>query len=398
MSATSLWVGLITFLCVLPLNADEAPAFRTDDSENEGLPWFVLVDGEYPPPGSAHYFAGELIQVDHLNRRFVLRADRTDRQNRSHFDLPVAAAMLPYGLISYMGSPAALTDIPLGTHLHGHFYVKDPNDKTESVTGWHNRVSIEADFSRCLRLEDDFSYHKRQGRVYHVDAVDSESWTLTATLMAEEKAVGEPQRFDLRRGTRIWRKGALVSLDAIESGQFVQFNLTWATLYGPGRISEIWLDEESRQLSTNLQRERHRDYIRERGLPGWVTKVDNHKRLVSISLFDGVDESLFKELSQVGEQQLPWPILESTAGPRPSATLAVARDTLMTYDPVNDRKGGQIVELKTVPVQPGSAGVEVTVECSLLLEGFRPKRIVRVFSSHWKVVALPKEEEFFGHE
>ena len=38
--------------------------------------------------------------------------------------------MLPYGSIYYHGAPAALQDIPLGTHLHGLFYLKEPDDKS----------------------------------------------------------------------------------------------------------------------------------------------------------------------------------------------------------------------------------------------------------------------------
>ena len=34
----------------------------------------------------------------------------------------------------------------------------------------------------------------------------------------------------------------------------------------------------------------------------------------------------------------------------------------------------------------------------MMLEGFRPKRVVRFYPATWKVIALPKEEEFFGRE
>ena len=95
--------------------------------------------------GSTHYYAGEPIKVDHLNRSFVLCADRTNKQNRSHFDLPAAATMLRYGAIYYHGAPAALSDIPLGTHLHGLVYLKEPNDKTPPLEGWHDRRSCEVD-------------------------------------------------------------------------------------------------------------------------------------------------------------------------------------------------------------------------------------------------------------
>ena len=67
----------------------QPPTFRTDTSEDDKLPWYQLVDGEFPPKGSSHYFAGELIEVDHVNRTGTLRIDRTDKQRRSHWDLPV---------------------------------------------------------------------------------------------------------------------------------------------------------------------------------------------------------------------------------------------------------------------------------------------------------------------
>ena len=70
----------------------------------------------------------------------------------------------------------------------------------------------------------------------------------------------------------------------------------------------------------------------------------------------------------------------------------------MTYDPVNDRKGGNILQIGQVPVQPGSSGVQIKVKCDLLLEGYRPKRIVRFYPAPWKVNALPREEQFSGRE
>ena len=34
----------------------------------------------------------------------------------------------------------------------------------------------------------------------------------------------------------------------------------------------------------------------------------------------------------------------------------------------------------------------------MLLEGFRPRRIVRFYPATWKVIALPREEQFHGRE
>ena len=101
------------------LHADEAPPFRTDGSPGKSLEWYRIVDGKFPPADSAHAISGELIQCDHPGRRFRIRVDRDDSQQVSHFDLPLESAMLPYGSIFYHGAPAALQDIPIGTHVHG---------------------------------------------------------------------------------------------------------------------------------------------------------------------------------------------------------------------------------------------------------------------------------------
>ena len=295
--ALSLPLCLVSFAATFTL-AEESPGFRTDDNADPKLPWFQLVDGEFPPEGSAHYFSGELINVDHLERNFVVRVDRTDSQNRSHFDLPVAAKMLPYGSIRYHGSPAALRDIPIGTHLHGWFYEKHPDDDTKPLEIFHNRRSYEVDFTRCFRLEDDFSYYARQNQQWRIEEVNLEEKKLTAVLMTGDEATGEPQVFDLLGSTLVWQGRSVAKLDDIAKGQLVQFNITWATLYGPGRIVEIWLDEESRKLATEHQREKHLQHIRQRGLPGWVNEVDNQKRIVTITLFGGVDASLLADLKQ----------------------------------------------------------------------------------------------------
>ena len=82
----------------------------------------------------------------------------------------------------------------------------------------------------------------------------------------------------------------------------------------------------------------------------------------------------------------------------PKGAVAVARESLMTYDPVNDRKRGEILEIKRVPVEPGGGGVQLRIRCDLLLEGFRPHHIVRFFPATWPIISLPREEEFFNRE
>lgn len=423
-----LLIALILSLSVL--HADDKPKFRTDadgpvkadekkknpkDKKPDDRPeWYQLVEGQFPPEGSAHAMSGELMKVDHLDRRFQIRVDRNDSQDRGIWDLPLDATMLPYGSIWYRGAPAALQDIPLGTHLHGLFYLTDPNDKTPLPDTWYKRKTPEWEFRRCFRIEDDYSFNLRQKQLWKIDSVDLETKKLTATLLSgsdgvmEKGSDGKAQNsstpplqrtkvFDLPSSALVFKGNGFADLKALQPGQTVLFNLTWVTLYGPGRITEIWIDEPARTLATAQQLERHRNYLRERGLPGWVTAVDDAQQLVTVTFFSNVDPKLFDELA-IKDPNAPPPKDGSPPPVEPQGSLAVARDSLMTYDPVNDRKRGLVMEVKKIPAEPGSSGVQLRLKMDMMLEGYRPKRIVRFYPPTWKVIALPKEEEFFGRE
>ncbi|MFT5468312.1 MAG: hypothetical protein ACI8UO_003421 [Verrucomicrobiales bacterium] len=390
---------LIPFLLIAAAFADEPAAFRTDEGSDKTLPWFKPVEGEFPPEGSAHYITGELLKVDHFERQFVIRVDRNDSQQRGVWDLPLPLDMLPYGSIYYNGAPAALCDIPLGTHLHTLCYIKDEMDDRPPLAVFHDRVSPEVDFRRCIRVEDDFSYRAKRQEIWRIDEIDLETKKLSATLLSEGKAVGEPKDFDLLNSTSVFAENGFGTLESLAKDQLVHFNMTWVGLFGPGRVREIWLDETSQNLATAQQMERHRLYIRERGLPGWVKAVDNDTQIVTITFFDGLDQALFKELTDINPEPLGWP---TSGGAKddlaPKGTIAVARHTLMTYDPTNDRKGGNILKIGEVPTVPGCSGVEIQVECDMLLEGFRPTKIVRFYPASWPFITVPKEESFHGQE
>lgn len=381
------------------LRADDAPKFRTDDSADQSLPWFSLVDGQFPPPDSAHAISGELIKVDHLERRFQIRVDRDDSQQAGFLDLPLDGVLLPYASIDYHGAPAALQDVPLGTHLHGLFYLKAADDKAAPPAGAHGRVTREAAFTRCFTLEDDFSHCTRRKEAWKIDAIDLAKRKLTATLQRDGKTVGAAKSFDLLGSTRVLEGTGFGKLESLQAGQTVQLNLTWATLYGPGRVTEIWIDEASRELAAAQQRARHHDHVRDRGLPGWIEAVDDEAQVVTITFFGSVDPKLFDELTGINEEPHGWPFSRPEDNPKaPKGGIAVARECLMTYDPVNDRKGGNILAIEKIATQPGSSGVQIKVKCCILLEGFRPGRIVRFYPATWKVDALPREEQFHGLE
>jgi hypothetical protein len=375
------------------------PKYRTDQGEDKSLPWYRPEPGKFPPPGSAHAIPGELIAVDHLERRFSIRADRNDSQQAGQMDLPLDGVMLPYGSIYFHGAPAALQDIPLGTHLHGQFYPKDPADKSDPPKDPRRRMTAEAAFSRCFVLEDDFSHYARLKQIWKIEDVKPAEKKLTATLQQDGKAVGKPQVFDLLGGTRVLSGHGFATVGTLRPGQLVQFNINWATLYGPGRIADVWTDEPARELAAAQQLERHRDHVRDRGLPGWIDAVDDDKQVVTITFFGGVDSALFDELNGIDETPHGWPFSGREDDPKaPKGGICVSRASLMTYDPLNDRKGGNILHIGKVPPEPGSSGVQIQVKCCQLLEGFRPGHIVRFYPATWKVNALPHEEQFHGPE
>ena len=384
-----------------PVKAGEKRSNPKDRKPGDKPDWYQLVDGQFPPEGSAHAVSGELIMVDHLERRFQIRVDRNDSQQAGFHDLPLEAGLLPYGSVWYHGAPAALQDIPLGTHLHGLFYLRDPNDKTALPETSNKRKTDEWEFRRCLRLEDDFTFHARQNQHWKIESLDLAGMKLNAVLVGNSKAAGEgkAKTFDLLTRTRVFQSDRIADLKALRPGQTVLFNLTWATLYGPGRLTEIWLDEASRAVATAQQLECHRNHLRERGLPGFVSAVDDEAQHVTLTFFDGVDPKLFDELKGIDEKPQGWPFSVPEDDPKaPKGGIAVALPTLMTYDPVNDRKGGNIVAFGKVPVVPGCSGVQIKVKCGMMLEGYRPGRVVRFYPATWKVEALPQEERFEGRE
>lgn len=349
--------------------------FRTDANDDQKLPWYEIQPGKFPPPDSAHYFAGELIELDHVRRTGEIRVSRTDKQRRSHWDLPISFRLLPYGSLKYHGALAALRDIPIGTHLHGWYYVKDKDEEIPTI--FANRKSLESDFTKAFRLLDDFSYYDEQRKLFQVEAIDLDAMKLTLRGVRTESGEADASTFDveLTPATRVFQGKQFATLQDVKPGQKILYNLTWATLYGVGRCTDLWLDEESRELARQRQLEQHRLHIKYRGVPGWIDAVDNKNQIVTVTLFDNVDPQLLEDFQANG-----------------TAQAVVAEPTLQSYDQVNDRKSGPVVSIQKVEQAPGSSGFQIQVKPQLLLEGYRPGRIVRLFPGGWPLVTIPQEE------
>jgi hypothetical protein len=344
---------------------DDPPPFRKDGGD-EKLPWFQLKAGEFPPEGAAHEISGELIGLDSVARTGTLRVDRNDSQRTDDYDAALPFSLLPYAKVMFHGSYAELRDVPLGTHLDGQFFVKESKDKKNV-------------FERVLRLEDDFSRFTRLKKSWRVDAAEIDKSKLTVTgVLEDETADAKATIFVIGGATRVWKGRGIGTLKDLAPGMKILADLTVCTLKGPGRCTDLWLDDESRAVAKERQFEVHKLFQREHGLGCWVDSVDNQAGTVTVTFFDAADPALIKEFKV-----------------KDTVAAAVAEESLRTYDQNNDTRRGPILELKTLPAVPGSSSVQVVFKPNPLLEGYRPKRYLRVFSGGWRIDDLPREERLY---
>lgn len=327
---------------------------------------YVPKPGAFPPEGAAREIAGELIGVDPVARTGTLRPDRTDAQRTDDYDIALPFSLLPYAKTMLHGAYAELRDIPLGTHLHGLFFVGEAPGKNKKPV-----------FERVLRLEDDFSRFTRLKRAWRVEGV--EKGALRVVGVAEDGAVdAKPTLFQAGPWTRVWKGRGIGTLADVTPGLKILANLTVCTLKGPGRCTDLWLDDESRALARELQIERHKLFQREHGLGCWIDAVDNQAGTVTVTFFDAADASLIKDFRV-----------------KDGVAAAVAEESLRTYDQNNDVRRGPILEIKAVPPVPGSSGTQIVFKPNPLLEGYRPGRYLRVFAGGWRVDDLPREERLY---
>ena len=340
--------------------------------------------GQFPPPDSGHYIAGELVMLDPVNRRGGLRLDGNPG-DRYHIGPLHSFAMLPYGMVWFNGAPAELRDIPIGTHVHGCFFVPPAGEETTIPPLPKGQEKFEIKYNHALSIEDDFSFYQRRGQAWKVVSLDAARGKLNvvSTGNAAKDGINGAYTFDIDDVTRVWKERRLVDLKDIAPDTAVQFNLAWAQGWRDREftVSDLWLDEESAKFATELQRRRHIRFQRQRWLPGWVDAVENFDfggGIVTLTLFGGMDQSLYDDLKTTQDKGFG---------------VAVAEKTLRTWAHRGDKKIGQVLEWKeTANPPPGSSGIQVRMKFAELLEGYRPGRIVRVKCDSWLFVTMPPEE------
>ena len=355
---------------------------------------FVPQPGKFPSqPGND--LAGELVTVDAINRRGGLRLDGDFNDDRYDKAQPHDFAMLPYGMIYYHGAPAELRDTPLGTHLHGSFYLP-PSGEEETIPPTKGPPQYGSKYNHAILLEDDFSFYQRRGQAWKIASLDREAGgrsphhgpgrlrVVSTGKQAPNGLEGE-QTFWIDSATRVWRGRELADWDALAADQVVQVNLSWSPEWRNRefRVLDIWVDEESRSAATERQRRLHVHYQRHRWLAGWVDHVEHtggSRGIVTITLFGGMDSSLYTD---------------AKAGKTHGISVAAAESTLRTYWQDHDHKSGSVIEILEQENPPlGSSGIQIRWKTDELLDGFRPGRFVRVrpHLGHWPNVKLPPEE------
>ena len=341
---------------------------------------YVPRPGKFPPADTGHYLAGELVQMDPINRRGGLRLDGDFNDDRYDKAQPQQFALLPYGMIYYNGAPAALRDIPIGTHLHGTFYLP-PTAEEGTLPSNAGPPQYASRYSHALLLEDDFSFYQRRGQAWKILSAGDGKLRVVDTGQRAKHGLHGEQTFWMYDSVRVWQGRRLLDLKSLKAGQVVQLNYSWCPEWRNRqfRVLDVWIDEVSRRAATERQRLVHRDYQRHRGLAAIVDNCESQgagKGVLSVTIFGGMDPTLYNDFVR-GE----------------TVTICAAESTLRSYWRDHDNKGGTIlsVERRKNPLR-GSSGIQLRIRVQELLVGFARHRIVRVDRQTWPRVKLPPEE------
>ena len=368
--------------------------------------------GQFPPVHLGHTYRGELVFVDHANRRGSLRVEGSGMFFRND---PHPFALLPYAEVRYRNAPADLKDIPLGTVLRVTAYLP-PDPKLSSVPvlpvdnrerdANHNRgAGIFPAENHVLLLEDEPSYCQRTNSKWQLNTIQvkQDHGTLQATHLSETQpnSNAAPEALTFDSATRIWRgRERLTFREWVDENEWeenqeialadlsVQLGIAWKPtangVFTRFHLSDIWLDELSMQRSSDLQLETHKQFIRARWMPAWVDAVEYGEfgqATVTATLFGGMAPSLYEDF-------------KAEDGAMMNPVEATLKHTHGAYGPAHMACRGPILEVIRSESAPprGSSGIQIRFKTDLIIEGIRPGNVVRVRPAAWPLVNLPREE------
>ncbi len=367
--------------------------------------------GKFPPLEKALAYRGELVFVDHANRRGSIRVQGEGTYFRN---APHPFALLPYGIVRYHGAAAELRDIPLGTVLHVRAYLP-PDPKTSAVpvlpinnreknTGYSGAGTSPAE-NHVLLLEDEPSHCQREGLVWKLKEVELQgnAGMIVASREPQQGGDGkaEEEKMTFDAATRIWRGRECLGIEELIAegiwpaegkkslaGQSVLLGVTWKPtpggIFTRFHISDIWLDDSAMQRVARNQNEVHKAFIRSRWMPAWIDAVEYGKfgrAKVTATLFGGMDASLYADFTKDASALM-------------SAVENTLKHTHGAYGPAHMASRGTLLEVTKADGDAplGSSGIQIRFETDLIIEGIRPGRIVRVRPASWPQVDVPREE------
>ena len=403
------WLAVLACSVFVHANAaNEEPGTKNEEQRTDP---FRPEAGKFPPLEKAHAYRGELVYVDHVNRRGSLRIQSA---GIFRFTAPSPFAMLPYGIVRYHGAPADLCDIPLGTMLHVRAFLP-PDPKTSSVPVLpinnrtktsHGGLGTAPAENHVLLLEDEPSHCLREGLVWKLKELEikNNEGTITATREPKqgEDNNGSEETLTFDAATRVWRGREYIRIEHLIAdgtwpaegkkalcGQAIMLGITWKPTLGGVfarfHISDIWLDDEAIQNAAQQQTETHKAFMRARWLPAWIDAVEYGKfgrATITATLFGGMDASLYADFK-----------------PGSTALMNGVENTLKhseggTAGPTQMAARGKLIDVNKTPgdVPLGSSGIQIHFETDLITEGMRPTRIVKIRPASWPDLHLPREE------
>lgn len=362
--------------------------------------------GKFPALEKAYSYRGDLVHVDHANRRGSLRVQGSGMFFRN---APQPFALLPYGMVRYHGAPADLRDIPIGTVMHARAYLPpDPKLSAVPVLPVDNKDkdggSAPAE-NHLLLLEDEPSRCLREGKIWKLKELElqNEAGMIVASCEPKDGGAGQSpdEKLTFDAATRIWRGRELLTISELIAdglwpasgkksldGQGVLLGITWRPtpdgVFARFHISDIWLDEVAIQRAGLKQTQTHKTFIRSRWMPAHVDAVEYGKfgrAKVTATLFGGMDPSLYADFKK-------------DSGAMMNAADDTLKHTHGAYGPAHMASRGSILEVTPSGGEAplGSSGIQIRFETDLVIEGLRPGRVVRVRPTNWPQVDVPREE------